>query len=587
MPDRVPVTATTEPSQFRAPVAPAAVFLAAAVILTLAITGSFTANRGGVLYPLDDSYIHLALARTLAEHGVWGLTPSHPSAASSSPLWTVLLSIAALLTPGMSREAFSWVPLLGNVLAGVALTTVWRAWLRETPFPTWATLVLIAIVPLPAIAMIGMEHTLQILLSSLLAWKIAQVLQPERPVAFDELRTCAILCALAVSIRYESLALVAAGASYAVWVKRWSLIPALLAPAAAVIAVFGVIWTRDGGWIVPNSFLLKTDVARGAAEQGMAARLLTHALDSALTPIGLIMLALSAGVATMWICMRKQDRPERTLLALALASTGAQFLFGSFGWLFRYEAWLVALDALAILLAANALWPGRPRVFALVVGCLFVVCAPRAVQSIRHTVLAAGDRVWEHFGPADALAKLGDETILVNDIGVVSYYNAGEPIDVYGLANNDSLRLKREGKFDSDGVRRFADQQGASIGEFQICWNQMIGHLPAGWQVVEAWTGQRNVIFGDLTVAFMARDAEAAARLRAALGQADVPAGVTRFDARSPVLELYNGAKLEPQAALELCNKAALLSTGKPDPSIVAAERKPILTRLLELAHLQ
>ena len=48
-------------------------------------------------FPLDDTWIHLTYARNLAEHGEWAFRLGERSAGSTSPLWTVLLSIGFLL----------------------------------------------------------------------------------------------------------------------------------------------------------------------------------------------------------------------------------------------------------------------------------------------------------------------------------------------------------------------------------------------------------------------------------------------------------------------------------------------------------
>ena len=37
-----------------------------------------------LVYGLDDAYIHMAIAKNLARHGVWGVTPFHFASASSS-----------------------------------------------------------------------------------------------------------------------------------------------------------------------------------------------------------------------------------------------------------------------------------------------------------------------------------------------------------------------------------------------------------------------------------------------------------------------------------------------------------------------
>lgn len=538
-----------------------------ALVLAVAMTGAFTLRRGGVLYPLDDSYIHLALGRTLAETGVWGVTAERASAASSSPLWTVLLAAAAKLTPWLGRAAFSWVPLLGNLLAGALLIAFWRRRLGTTPLPNLATLVLMIIVPLPATALIGMEHVLHALLGCVLAWHAACALEQERRPGSQQLAEIAALSALAVATRYESMAMVVTVAGLALVYRRWSLVPAILIPPLLAMALFGSIWVRNGGWWVPNSFLLKT----GAGEQGgFLVNLYAHVAEQAFSVVGAMTGFLLASLAILWLAVRRRPGPERVLLVLGIACTAAQFLFGQLGWLHRYEAWLVALDGFAVIMAASVVAQGRARVFGGITLVFLAFCLPRTALALSKTVLAAHDRDWEHFGPADALRPLGAVPLLVNDIGVFAYYGPVRPVDVFGLADNESLRLKREGRFEADAVRAFAQSVGARHAEVQICWEKIRTRLPAGWTLVEAWTGQRNVVFRDLTVAFLAQDQAAAGELHAALAQAQMPRGVRRFDSASPIVRAFNANPDKNQASVELCREAAIIVTGKPDPTVPA-----------------
>jgi hypothetical protein len=63
-------------------------------------------------FPLDDAWIHLTYARNLADHGEWAFRLGQRSAGSTSPLWTLLLSIGFLI----DLAPYIWTYLLGWVI---------------------------------------------------------------------------------------------------------------------------------------------------------------------------------------------------------------------------------------------------------------------------------------------------------------------------------------------------------------------------------------------------------------------------------------------------------------------------------------
>src|SRR4051794_10962657 len=70
-------------------------FLALAVLwiaLAALLAQTLPRTGGHLVYALDDPYIHMAIAKNLAFHGVWGVSADAFSSASSSPLWTLLLA---------------------------------------------------------------------------------------------------------------------------------------------------------------------------------------------------------------------------------------------------------------------------------------------------------------------------------------------------------------------------------------------------------------------------------------------------------------------------------------------------------------
>jgi hypothetical protein len=83
-------------------------------------------------FPLDDAWIHLTYARNLVMHGEWAFKPGFPSGGSTSPLWTVMLSIGFLI----GLAPYAWTYFLGIVLLfGLSL---WGEHITRINFPQYS-----------------------------------------------------------------------------------------------------------------------------------------------------------------------------------------------------------------------------------------------------------------------------------------------------------------------------------------------------------------------------------------------------------------------------------------------------------------
>ncbi|HSR29317.1 MAG TPA: hypothetical protein VLY63_02045, partial [Anaerolineae bacterium] len=95
-------------------------------------------SQGPAGFPLDDAWIHQTYARNLAETGQLAYLPGQPSAGSTSPAWSFLLSMGYLL--GLDYRLWS------HLLGAVCLTTT--AWLAYRLFlcftPSKASVALVA-----------------------------------------------------------------------------------------------------------------------------------------------------------------------------------------------------------------------------------------------------------------------------------------------------------------------------------------------------------------------------------------------------------------------------------------------------------
>jgi hypothetical protein len=91
------------------------------VLAALALVTLYSVSAGGG-FPLDDSWIHQTYARNLALTGQWAFVPDVPSAASTSPLYTVVLALGYALGIPFAL----WTHGLGALaLGGMAVTGRW------------------------------------------------------------------------------------------------------------------------------------------------------------------------------------------------------------------------------------------------------------------------------------------------------------------------------------------------------------------------------------------------------------------------------------------------------------------------------
>src|SRR5438128_7668957 len=129
------------------------------VALGAMIAVSLRRTDGHFVYPLDDTYIHMAIAKNAAVHHVWGITRYEVTSSTSSPLWTLLLALTYTMV-GVDAPA----PIVWNAVAAtlVVVTTdrLLRARGARSPLVFAVVLAMIFGAALPTLTFVGMEHTL-------------------------------------------------------------------------------------------------------------------------------------------------------------------------------------------------------------------------------------------------------------------------------------------------------------------------------------------------------------------------------------------------------------------------------------------
>ena len=233
--------------------------------LSAALYLGWTMASGRPGFPLDDGWIHQTYARNLAHTGQMAFVPGQPSAGSTSPLWTILLSIGYLLW----LDYRFWTYFLGVV--GLALTAWTAHRLARRLFPDqqpWAaplTGLLCALEwHLAWVALSGMETILFTWLLLLLMDLQFAVCESRSAIRFSQFVTAGVVAGLLTLTRPEGLLLVGLGGLALLWYAwreaRWRGILAVTGYGlafAAVILPWLTFNLRVSGQPFPNTFYAK------------------------------------------------------------------------------------------------------------------------------------------------------------------------------------------------------------------------------------------------------------------------------------------------------------------------------------------
>jgi len=109
-------------------------------LLAFIVTGLFlvvAASRGHSGFPLDDGWIHQTYARNWAETGQLDYVAGQPSAGSTAPLWTLLISLGYRL----QIDPLAWTYVLGAISLAITAWLAYRLAARlipQRPTVAWA-----------------------------------------------------------------------------------------------------------------------------------------------------------------------------------------------------------------------------------------------------------------------------------------------------------------------------------------------------------------------------------------------------------------------------------------------------------------
>jgi len=492
-----------------------------AVLLVL----SLRQNQGHLVYALDDPYIHMAIAKNFAQHGVWGITEYGFTSSSSSLFWTLLLSFIYFC--GGVQEV---TPLLIlNIIFATFTVCLIYALLKRYKIPSFYTfavlLLIIFFTPLPALIFGGMEHTLHIFITISFVYLAAQILSKDKS-NFLECSLLLILAPIVTMVRYEGLFLILVVCALFAVRKHLSYSLILGGLAIIPIAIYGMISISNGWYFLPNSVLLKGN-APVLSLMGIG-KFFYHVgaqMVGTLHILILVFLALFLFIfqfdkqKTLW-------KDSTAMLTIFIVTTLLHMLFARTGWFFRYEAYLVALGIFVIAIGLREYLPEKlsvdfdksfiPKYVAIVLLILIVISplAERGLISLIRTPQATTNIYEQQYQMGLFLKQFYQgESIAANDIGAINFLADIKCLDLWGLGSLEVARAKRDGNYDTQQIYNLARQKKVKVAIVYDHWFEGYGGIPSQWSKVGEWKITNNVVCGGDTVSFYAVDPEEESKL--------------------------------------------------------------------------
>ena len=424
-----------------------AVFLLPIIIIEIPLL-QFT--HGVFAYPIDDTCIHLAIAKNLAFHQVWGVSPVEFTSAASSIVYPSLLAVIVKIF-----GAHLIIPFLVNFIIAIVLLVVIQKWLAQQGLnPLAQLLVLLAVIlftPLPVIVICGMEHTLHFLFTFLFLTRFCAAL--EKPSVHW---TIYLYGALMVATRYEGLPLVAF-ACLALLVQRRLFQALQLGIYAAVpIVLFGLYSISHGNFFLPNSVLLKSGAPpltfNGLYDfftSGLFYKLFYSVVgyNTIATQRLLFLFPLA-----FLLFYRQMSMSHKYLVLLLTAAVFTHLALTGYAAFPRYEAYLVGCTTavLGMLTAkyGKGLFAGGSQPVFWATVCLSLYLAfPLVLRSTdafgKITSGSLGTYEIQYTSGRFLHKYYHNETVLLEALGGASYYSDGKKLDVVGLGDVDVARAMK------------------------------------------------------------------------------------------------------------------------------------------------
>jgi hypothetical protein len=231
----------------------------------------------------------------------------------------------------------------------------------------------------------------------------------------------------------------------------------------------------------------------------------------------------------------RADRQRRALLSVATIAIPLHLALADVGWVYRYEAYLLAVGIAAIACAVSAIDLRAVAQRWAVAGCVMAAAAGAFLlyQRTAEADATIPMRSLAIYCQQVQMARFLERfergvTVAANDVGAINYFANIDCVDLVGLGDKEIFWLKRRGVYTTDAMAELGARRGVKIAIVYDSWFSRIQlpttsgpPLPSSWIRVQRWATPNGIFLGDGIVSFYALNPRDADALRGALAQFD------------------------------------------------------------------
>ena len=500
---------------------------------------SMVNTQGHFGYPLDDTYIHMAMGKHFIEDGFWGVSQNGFSSSTSSPLWTFLIAFSYKIF-GIN----DWIPFALGLLCGSTIIVVSYGLLKNKTNPFRLTIFLAIIIfftPLSIMTLLGMEHVIHGLLTILLIYSATSYLAKNDQ---SQLTYVLLLSGLVTMARYEGLFLVFTIALLFFISKRYSALLFIVGAGLLPITVYGIYSIMRGWFFFPTSILLKGNSPVLTLE-GISLFLGRIPFNLTIAPHLMILIIACLGIYLWGAKQGVLGKNERNLVTVFILTALLHTQFANIGWFYRYESYLVLTGSVILIdmICSHISYKpvkisksfDRAAVIALVL-LMMMPLAVRAGNAFRDYPLAVLNIFEQQYQMGIFLREhYTGKSIAANDIGAINYLANIKTLDLYGLGSIEVTQAKRNGSYNKVFVDELVSAHNVEIIVIYTSWFE--GNIPSEWVEVGRWQIANNIVAGDNTVSFYAPNVSL---------EKDIIANLQEFADRLPPAVKQSGVYVTP-----------------------------------------